>query len=58
MDLCAAKRTELFLNFTVQVKVVNGTGEHCPGDHGYEKTFCPSNSTEYNLELYEYLAIF
>ena len=43
------KETELYFN--VQVKVVNGTNEYCPGDHGYEKAFCFSNSVEYNWEL-------
>ena len=39
------------LHFSVQVRVVNGTNEYCPGDDGYEKAFCFSNSTEYNWEL-------
>ena len=43
------KATEL--HFDVQVRVVNGTNEYCPGDHGYEKAFCFSNSMQYNWEL-------
>ena len=39
------------LHFNIEVRVVNGTNEYCPGDYGDEKAFCSSNSTEYNWEL-------
>lgn len=45
------QKTEGFLNFNVQVKVGNGTNEHCPGYYVYEKAFCPLNSTKYNWEF-------
>lgn len=45
------QKTEVLLNFNVQVKVLDGTNEHFRGDYDYEKAFCPSKSTEYNLEL-------